>query len=111
MMIELQSLVSARIKASPDQIAEFCQRWKITEFALFGSVLRDDFRSDSDIDVLVTFAPNFGWSLLDWVDMKDELKALFGREVDIADKQRLKNPYRRYEILSTHQVIHASKQP
>ena len=111
MMIELQSLVSARIKASPDQIAEFCQRWKITEFALFGSVLRDDFRSDSDIDVLVTFAPNFGWSLLDWVDMKDELKALFGREVDIADKQRLKNPYRRYEILNTHQVIYANKQP
>ena len=50
---EWQSLMSERIQVSPLQIAEFCQRWKITEFALFGSVLRDDFRPDSDIDVLV----------------------------------------------------------
>jgi len=110
-MVELQRFVDDRIHASPTQIAEFCQRWKITEFALFGSVLRDDFRPDSDIDVLVTFAPNPGWSLFDWVDMQDELKALLGREVDIADKQRLKNPYRRHEILNTHQVIYESKQP
>ncbi|WP_313949402.1 nucleotidyltransferase family protein [Leptolyngbya sp. FACHB-261] len=90
-------------------MAEFCQRWRITEFALFGSVLRDDFRSDSDVDVLVTFSANQGWSLLDWVDMKEELKAMFGREVDLADKQGLKNPYRRHEILKTHQVICASE--
>ena len=110
-MVELQTLVADRIKASPAQIADFCQRWNIIEFALFGSVLRDDFRPDSDIDVLVTFVPDPGWSLFDWVDIKDELKTLLGREVDIADKQRLTNPYRRHEILSTHQVIYASKQP
>jgi len=46
-----------------DRIAEFCRRWKITELALFGSVLRDDFRPDSDVDVLVTFAPDAPWSL------------------------------------------------
>jgi hypothetical protein len=108
-MVELTSLVGDRIKASPAQIAEFCQRWHIIEFALFGSVLRDDFRPDSDIDVLVTFAPDPGWSLFDWVDMKDELETLFGRKVDIADKEGLKNPYRRHEILRTHQVIYASK--
>uniref|UniRef100_B8HST2 DNA polymerase beta domain protein region n=1 Tax=Cyanothece sp. (strain PCC 7425 / ATCC 29141) TaxID=395961 RepID=B8HST2_CYAP4 len=85
-MVELTSLVGDRIKASPAQIAEFCQRWHIIEFALFGSVLRDDFRPDSDIDVLVTFSSNSSWSLFDWVDMKDELEALFGRRVDIADK-------------------------
>jgi uncharacterized protein len=106
-MAKLQTLV----KVSPAQIAEFCQRWKITEFALFGSVLRDDSRPNSDVDVLVTFAPDPGWSLFDWVDMKDDLKALFGREVDIADKQGLKNPYRRHEILRTCQVIYASEQP
>jgi len=111
MIVEVQSLVSDRIKASPAQIAEFCQRWKVIEFALFGSVLRDDFRPDSDIDVLLTFAPNPSWSLFDWVDMKDELETLFGRKVDIADKEGLKNPYRRHEILRTHQVIYASKQP
>ncbi|HEY9878902.1 MAG TPA: nucleotidyltransferase family protein [Leptolyngbyaceae cyanobacterium] len=106
MIADLQPFVRNRLKASPAQIAQFCQRWKITEFALFGSVLRDDFRSDSDIDVLVTFDSNATWSLFDWVDMKDELKTLTGREVDIADKDGLKNPYRRYEILRTHQVIY-----
>jgi uncharacterized protein len=111
MIAESQTLVKAQLKVSPAQIAEFCQRWKITEFALFGSVLRDDFRPNSDVDVLVTFSPDPGWSLFDWVDMKDDLKALFGREVDIADKQGLKNPYRRHEILKTCQVIYASEQP
>ena len=106
---ELQTRLEERLNASPAQIAQFCQHWKIVEFALFGSVLRDDFRPDSDIDVLVTFAPNPGWSLFDWVDMKAELEALFGRNVDIADKQGLKNPYRRHEILNTHQVVYASK--
>lgn len=109
-MVELTSLVMNRIKASPAQIAAFCQRWHIVEFALFGSVLRDDFRPNSDIDVLVTFSPDSCWSLFDWVDMKDELKALFGREVDIADKEGLKNPYRRHEILQTHRVIYAAEQ-
>jgi predicted nucleotidyltransferase len=111
MIPQLEPPVNQRIQASPTQIAEFCQRWHIIEFALFGSVLRDDFRPDSDIDVLVTFSPDSGWSLFDWVDIKEELEALFGRRVDIADKEGLKNPYRRHEILRTHQVIYASKQP
>jgi hypothetical protein len=68
-MVELQSWVSDRIKASSAQIAEFCQRWQIIEFALFGSILRDDFRPDSDIDVLLTFSPDSRWSLFDWVDV------------------------------------------
>jgi len=110
-MVELTSLVGDRIKVFPAQIAEFCQRWHIIEFALFGSVLRDDFRPDSDIDVLVTFSPDSSWSLFDWVDMKDELEALFKRKIDIADKEGLKNPYRRHEILRTQQVVYASKQP
>ncbi len=110
MIADLEDLVSDRLKAPSVQIAKFCQRWKITEFALFGSVLRDDFCPNSDIDVLITFAPDPVWSLFDWVDMKDDLKALFGREVDIADKQGLKNPYRRHEILRTCQVIYASEQ-
>lgn len=108
-MVELQSEVRDRIKATPAQITKFCQRWKITEFALFGSVLRDDFRPDSDIDVLVIFAPDPKRSLFDWVDMKDELKAMFDREVDLVDKEGLKNPYRRKEILSTYQVIYAGE--
>lgn len=52
-----------------ERIAAFCERWHVRELALFGSVLRGDFRPQSDVDVLVSFAPDAGWSLLDLVDM------------------------------------------
>jgi len=65
------------------QIREFCQRWQIVEFALFGSVLRDDFRPDSDIDCLVVFAPDSQNSLLDLVTMEWELEDIFHRKVDL----------------------------
>ena len=106
MVFQLRDL-SARFPASQTQIAEFCQRWSVTEFALFGSVLREDFRPDSDIDVLVTLAPEHGLSLFDWIDMQQELEALLQRKVDLADKRGLKNPFRRAEILATNQVIYA----
>jgi uncharacterized protein len=111
MIAELQPPVSQRISASPAQIAEFCQRWQITEFALFGSVLRDDFRPDSDIDVLVTFSPEQWLTLDDWQAMQTEIETLFKRKVDLVSKKYLKNPYRRHEILNTRQVIYAVKQP
>jgi uncharacterized protein len=110
MMIELESLVSDRIKSSPAQIIEFCQRWKIIEFALFGSVLRDDFRPDSDIDVLVTFAPDKCLTWDDCINMQEEIEALFNRKVDLVSKEYLKNPYRRHEILNTCQIIYESEQ-
>ncbi len=92
-----------------NQIEEFCLRWKIVELALFGSVLRqEEFRSDSDVDVLVTFAPDAQWSLMDKVRMKDELKEIFGREVDLVSKSAIRNPFRRYEILRTAQVVYAA---
>ena len=103
------SAISPKIEVSEDAIASFCQRWKITEFALFGSILRDDFRQDSDVDVLVSFAPDSKWSLWDIITIKEELETLFGREVDLVEKVALKNPFRRYEILSTKQVIYAAQ--
>lgn len=111
MIAELEPFINQRIQASPAQIAEFCQRWHITEFALFGSVLRDDFRPDSDIDVLVTFSPDRRLTWDDWTNMQEEIEALFNRKVDLVSKEYLKNPYRRYEILKTCQVIYAIKQP
>ena len=96
------------IDVPTERIAAFCRKWKVTEFALFGSVLRDDFGPDSDIDVLVELAPNHGLDLFDWVEMIDELKALFGREIDLVSKRGLKNPFRRHEILTTREVIHAA---
>ncbi|HIK11366.1 MAG TPA: nucleotidyltransferase family protein [Oscillatoriaceae cyanobacterium M33_DOE_052] len=98
-----------KLEVSSDAIVAFCQKWKITEFALFGSILRDDFRPDSDVDVLVTFAPDEKWSLFDIVRMKEELETIFGREVDLVQKLGLKNPFRRYEILRTKEVIYAAK--
>lgn len=94
-----------------EKIAEFCRRWKITEFALFGSVLRKDFRPDSDIDVLVTFARDVQWSLLDHVEMQDDLKDIFGRNVDLISRrgiERSRNRVRRKEILDTAEVIYAA---
>lgn len=91
-----------------EKIAEFCRKWKIREFALFGSVLREDFGPESDVDVLVTLEPDTPWSLFEWVDMIEELKSIFGREVDLVEKTTLRNPFRRYEILNNMQVIYAA---
>jgi uncharacterized protein len=96
-----------RLGATPEQIDTLCQRWKITELALFGSILREDFRPDSDVDVLVTFATNDGWSLFDLMNLQRELEAIVHRPVDLIEKRDLKNPFRRAEILRTHQVIYA----
>ena len=98
---------SVRVPIDRDQIAAFCRRWKIVELSLFGSVLRDDFRSDSDVDVLVTFTPDAPWSLLDLVEMQHELQGLFGRDVDLVEQAALRNPFRRREILNTKQVVYA----
>ncbi len=110
MIAELKPPVAQRIPASPTQIAEFCQRWHIIEFALFGSVLRNDFRPDSDIDVLLTFSPEQWLTWDDWQAMQTEIEILFKRHVDLVSKEYLKNPYRRHEILNTRQVIYAVEQ-
>jgi predicted nucleotidyltransferase len=91
-----------------DKVVDFCRKWKITEFSLFGSVLRDDFRPESDVDVLVEFEPDAPWSLWDWIDMIDELKAAFGRDVDLVSKGGLRNPFRRHAIMTTREIIYAA---
>jgi predicted nucleotidyltransferase len=92
----------------PHQIADFCRRWKVTELALFGSVLREDFRPDSDVDVLVTFEPGAPWTLWDLSRMRIELEAIFGREVDLVEKKALRNPFRRQAILANQRVVYAA---
>jgi len=96
------------IRLPLDQIADFCRQWKIREFSLFGSVLREDFRPDSDIDVLVSFQPGAPWSLWDLVEMQQQLGTLLGRSVDLIEKEGLRNPYRRHEILSTRRIVYAA---
>ncbi|NLV46483.1 MAG: nucleotidyltransferase family protein [Candidatus Hydrogenedentes bacterium] len=89
-------------------IAAFCRKWNVRELSLFGSVLRDDFRPESDIDILVELAPGHGLDLFDWVDMREELKHLFQREVDLVSKGGLKNPIRKKAILSSARVVYAA---
>jgi hypothetical protein len=92
-----------------DAISEFCRRWKIREMAVFGSVLRPDFDSESDIDVIVTFDDNAEWSLLDHIRMQQELQAILQRDVDLVTRravERSENWIRRKEILSTAFVIY-----
>ena len=88
-------------------IKELCKKYHIIELSIFGSSLRDDFHKDSDIDFLVSFNKNAKISLFDIVDLKEDLKQLVSREVDIVEKEAMKNPFRKKEILLTREVIYA----
>lgn len=92
-----------------EQIDAFCQRWQVLNLALFGSVLRDDFGPESDVDILVTFSPDSDWGLLDHVQMTLDLKAIFKKEVDLITRPGLEsssNWLRRDNILKTAQLIY-----
>ena len=93
------------------KIGEFCRKWKITDLALFGSVLREDFRPDSDVDVLVTFEPHARWSLMDVVQMQDELEMVLGRKIDLVERraiERSENYIRRRHILESAEPVYVA---
>ena len=103
--------MTARIAIPTDGIAAFCDRWQVTELALFGSVLRDDFGPDSDIDVLVAFSDSARHTLFDMVRMEEELKSIFGRQVDLTERagiERSRNYIRRKAILQSAETIYAT---
>lgn len=88
-------------------VSRFCEKWRIRELSLFGSVLHPEkFLEDSDVDVMIAFDDAARCTLFDFVEMQDELTELFGRRVDLLSKRALKNPYRREAILSTAQVVY-----
>jgi len=100
-----------KIRLPEVALAAFCQHWKVKEMSLFGSVLREDFRPDSNIDVMVSFEEDAGWGLLEFVRMKRELKALLGREVDLLTQKSIEQSHnwiRQQEILSTAQVVYVA---
>jgi len=97
-----------RIDIPKGKIAKFCNRCKIQEFALFGLVLRDDFCPNSDIDILVTFSEDAKHTLFDLVHMENELKQIFGRDVDIVSRRGIeasRNYIRRNAILNSIKVL------
>jgi predicted nucleotidyltransferase/plasmid stability protein len=106
-----RQLAAPAIAIPNNAIVDFCRRWRITEFALFGSVLRDDFRPESDIDVMVRFERDAPWSLFDIGDMQAELSDIFHRKVDLHEREGVeesKNWIRRKHILENHRVIYAA---
>ena len=100
--------MSPKVKFDRQKVAELCRRYGVAELALFGSVLRDDFRAESDVDVLISFSPDAHPSLLELVELREDLKDLFGREVDLVERAGIRNPFRRRAILSTAEVVYAT---
>jgi hypothetical protein len=106
-----KSLTTLPISVPEDKIIAYCRRWQIAELAVFGSILRDDFKLTSDVDFLVSFQAEAKWTLLDHVQMQSELAALLGREVDLVSRRGLensRNPIRREAILTSAEVIYAA---
>lgn len=104
-------VMKAHITIPQEQVAAFCLRWQIAEMAFFGSVLRDDFRPDSDIDVLVRFDPEARHTLFDMVHMQDELQSILGRKVDLVSRRGIegsRNFIRKKTILESAEVIYGS---
>ncbi len=108
---DIGNRVKPRIGIPEEKVAAFCRRWQIVELALFGSVLRDDFRPDSDVDVLVTFADSAGHTLFDLVRMQNELQAMLGYKVDLVSRRGLeasRNYLRRNAILESAVTVYGA---
>src|ERR1700728_4383045 len=98
------------ITVSFNALEQFCQKWDLRTLELFGSVLRDDFGPDSDVDVMVTFDSERRPTLFEFIEMQDELKEIFGREVDLLTRHSIEespNQYRRRSILDSARAIYA----
>jgi len=90
-----------------EELTNFCRRYQVRELALFGSMLRQDYRSDSDVDLLVSFEPAARVTFLTLARMQRELEALLGRTVDLVPKDGLK-PVIRDHVLATARVLYAA---
>ncbi|NQU06292.1 MAG: nucleotidyltransferase domain-containing protein [Calditrichaeota bacterium] len=104
-------MISEKIQIKREKIVEFCRKWKIIELSFFGSVLCNDFSEDSDVDVLVKFAEDVGWSAFDHFDAEDELSDILGRDVDLVSLSAIEeqdNWLRKRHILNSAQRYHVS---
>lgn len=102
---------SPRISIPQEKLRAFCQRHRIRRLALFGSVLREDFRPDSDVDVLVDFEEGAEPGLVDLVGIQDELSQILGRQVDLVERkavERSENYIRRRHILDSAETVYVA---
>lgn len=100
-------MAAQKIEMPVQEIADLCRRYRVRELAVFGSFLRDDFRPDSDIDLLVEFAPDAEIGFLALARMGRELSGILHRPVDLVPKAGLK-PKIRDEVLSGRKVLYAA---
>ena len=107
-IVKIASSYPPRIAVPEATIADVCRRHHIRELSVFGSILRDDFRPDSDIDLLIDLEPGQEMTIESFMALHDELEKLFGRRVDLVEKPLVRNPYRRAEILRTRQTLYAA---
>jgi predicted nucleotidyltransferase len=92
-----------------ERIAAFCEKYGVEEFSLFGSVLRDDFGPESDVDVMLKFVSGRGFTFENTPDIQDELTSIFGRPIDVIEKGRIRNPIRRRSIMNNYRVVYAAR--
>ena len=110
-MYEGVKMAVINLGMTSEQMSDFCRRWKVKELAVFGSAAAGKLRPDSDIDLLVTFAPDADWSMFDHYQMEEELTGILGREVDLVSIKAAHentNPISRREILKSARQIYAA---
>ena len=101
-------MITQHLQVPAQAIESFCRKWKVRELSLFGSVLREDFGPQSDVDVLVSFGPGGAMTFEGYLEMQEELSAIFGgRHVDLVEKRLVRNPFRRHNILTNREVVYA----
>ena len=106
-MDTLKKLEKNGINLKYEDIVKICNKYKLSELAIFGSSIRDDFREDSDVDILIAYIDIWQNDPFDFLDIKEEFELLTGRKVDIVDRDALRNPIRRETILSSREVVYA----
>ncbi|AFY36695.1 DNA polymerase beta domain protein region [[Leptolyngbya] sp. PCC 7376] len=109
--IEIKPKIYHRLQLTPEQLYEFCHRWQVAELSLFGSILRNDFNDESDIDFLVLFQSESNYGLFERFDMKEELAELIQRPVDLISKKGIENSrnwLRKKNILESAEVIYVA---
>ncbi len=105
-------MVKQGIDLRSEAFQEFCRKWKVTELSVFGSILREDFRPDSDVDFLADFDEDADCDLFDHMDMEDELAGIVGRSVDLLTKYSVETSQNRFykkQILSTAELVVARR--
>ena len=107
-METIEKLQKNGISLNFDDVIRLCKKYHIIELSIFGSSIRDDFTKDSDVDFLVSFDHNSIITLFDIMELENEFSKLLNKEVDIVEKEALRNPIRRNKILSTREIIYAA---